>query len=136
MSSALRSLPVPTQYYVAVTQLGEAVNRYELVEGVWTDVLTTPVNSDSEIGAVGRGIYRDLGVTVFYNPTTPSAGPPVDLRKVAVVTSEGLDVDQVIYIPLGTRVKGTDAQQRAADESCWVSLMAASVASRQFGLRS
>jgi hypothetical protein len=130
MSSALRSLPVPTQYYVAVTLSGEDVSHYELDEGAWTSVVITPVSGS------GRDIYRDLGMTVFYNPKTPSAGPPVDLRKVAVVTSDGLDVDQVIYIPLGTRLKGTDVQQRADVESCWVSLMAAGVAERQFGLRS
>jgi len=134
MSSALRSLPVPTQYYVAVSSPGESVNRYHLdEEDVWRAALMTPVDNDD--GGV-RDIYRDLGMTVFYNPKTPSAGPPVDLRRVAVVTSDGLDVDQVIYIPLGTRVKGTDVQQRAPVESCWVSLMAAGVAERQFGLRS
>ena len=91
---------------------------------------TVPVTGTS------RTIYRDLGMTVFYNPRDPLSGPPVDLRKVAVVSAEGLEVDQVIYIPLGTRLKGTDTQQRADVESCWVSLMAAGVAERQFGLRS
>jgi hypothetical protein len=134
MSSALRSLPVPTQYYVAVTLSGEVVNHYRLSGDDWVPEAITPVLGSGV--SRGRDVYRDLGMTVFYNPKTPSAGPPVDLRRVAVVTSDGLDVDQVIYIPLGTRLKGTDVQQREPVESCWVSLMAAGVAERQFGLRS
>lgn len=131
MSSALRSLPVPTQYYVGIASSGTSVNRYQrnTITGVWSAVSLTG-------DTYTRGIYRDLGMTVFYNPRDPASGPPVDLRKVAFVSLNGLDVDQVFYIPLGTRVKGTDAQQRADVESCWVSILAAGVAERQFGLRS
>jgi len=133
MSSALRSLPVPTQYYVAVCPEGENVYHYVYDEDDgWTATSIQPVTS------AGRTIYKDLGVTILYNPrtTNPLLSPPVDLRKVAPVSTVGLLTEEVMYIPLGTRLKGTSTQQRELDESCWVSLMAAGVSERQFGLRS
>jgi hypothetical protein len=131
MASALRVLPTPTQYYVAVSVSGEDVSAYELSNNgvTWDPVSYIPVNNTA-----GRTIFKDLGTTVFFNPRTGE--PPVDLRKVAVISDEGIEVNQIKYIPLGTRLKGNATQQRAAYKSCWVALMGASVAEQQFGLRS
>jgi hypothetical protein len=131
MASALRVLPVPTQYYVSVTVSNEDVSTFDLsTTGVWVASPYIPSHTDVS----GRVLFKDLGKTIFYNPAT--GNPPVDLRKVAVVSTNGLEVDKIRYIPLGTRLKGTLAQQRAQYNSCWVALIASSVAERQFGLRS
>lgn len=120
MSSALRTLANPGRYYVSV--VADNATHYTLnsTTGVW----------DSSSADFSDKILKDLGKIVYFDPTnTDNTAPPVDVRKVAEVTTEGLvSTGQVYYVPLGTRVRGTRADQEDIP-SCWVVQVAASVAS-------
>ena len=124
MSTGLRTLPDPGRYYVSVD--AASATHYTLAAGKWTDV--TNANFSGKV-------FKDLGKIVYYNPidslevSGTREAPPVDVRKVAEVTSTGLEsTGQVYYVPLGTRVRGTRAQQNNIP-SCWIVQVAASVAS-------
>ena len=131
MASALRILPSPNQYYVAVCLSGQDVSTFTLS----SDGITWLAAAREPVTALKREVYRDLGKTILYNPTT--GNPPVDLRKVALMSTDGqTGTSQVLYIPLGTRLRGSVTQQQAQYKSCWVALMSTSLASQQFGLRS
>lgn len=124
MSSGLRTLSDPGLYFVSVT-LGTA-NHYTLnaTTGAWTDATGTFTDK----------VFRDLGKIHYYDPvrSVPASGnrtaPPVDVRKVAELTVDGVETGQVYYIPLGTRVRGLRTQQNDIP-SCWVAQAAAGIAS-------
>jgi hypothetical protein len=134
MSSGLRTLANPGLYYVSV-DVNDALH-YVLSNGTW-DVSTTDM---------GDKIFRDLGKTVYFHPVNslttgegaPAAvaqtAPPVDVRLVAEVDSSGVGGNSTTYyIPLGTRVRGTRAQQESIPSSCWVAQAAAGVVSLRGG---
>lgn len=106
MSSALRTHYDPVQYFVAVADS----SAYAYDDVSWSAI----VGSSLTLGT----IYRDLGQIAYWHPTystnSPATAPPVcDVRKVARVTVQGVSTaaaDQV-WLSLGTRVKGSPAEQ-------------------------
>jgi len=126
MSSGLRTLADPGLYYVSVDS--DTSPHYTLASGKWTDATANFNNK----------VFKDLGKTVYYHPvdSLPASGtrtaPPVDVRKVAELTSTGMVTGTVYYIPLGTRVRGLKTQQHDIP-SCWVAQIAAGVASMRSG---
>lgn len=123
MSTGLRTIADPGRYYISVD--ADNAPHYTLAAGKWTDATADFSNK----------VFRDLGKIVYYDPveSVPNSGtreaPPVDVRKIAEVTTSGLvSTGQVYYVPLGTRVRGTRAQQNNIP-SCWIVQVATSVAS-------
>jgi len=106
MSSALRTHYDPVQYYVVVADS----SAYQYDDVSWSAV----AGSSLTVGTV----YRDLGQIAYWDATksaaTPATAPPAcDVRKVARMTTTGVSTataDQV-WLSLGTRVKGTPADQ-------------------------
>lgn len=127
MSSGLRLLSDPGLYYVSV-DVSSAAHYTVNSNGEWS--ATTMVSTDK--------VFKDLGKIVYYDPVksnaSPATAPPVDVRKVAELGTDGLS-GTALYIPLGTRVKGTRAQQGNIPP-CWVAQTAAGVASTQSGAAS
>ena len=131
MSTGLRTLVNPGRYYVSVD--ADVATHYTLntSTGVW---------SSASADFSGK-VFKDLGKISYFHPvnslttgegapaSVAQTAPPVDVRKVAEVTTSGLEsTGQVYYVPMGTRVRGTRAQQNNIP-SCWVVQVAASVAS-------
>ena len=106
MSSALRSHYDPVQYFVAIAD--SSAFRYDDVS--WSAI----VGSSLTLGT----IYRDLGQIAYWHPTystnSPPTAPPVcDVRKVALMTTTGVSTAESdhVWLSLGTRVKGSPAEQ-------------------------
>lgn len=125
MSTGIRTLADPGHYYVSVD--AASANHYTLnsTTGTWTDATAD----------FSGKVFKDLGKIVYYHPTNSTAAsgtrtaPPVDVRKVAEVSTSGLvSTGQVYYVPLGTRVRGLKTQQTGIP-SCWIVQVAANVAS-------
>lgn len=124
MSSAIRKSTGPATFYVSVDALNTPAYTKNTTTGVWTRTTT---------GDYDGTVFRDLGVIEYFHPTNSLLGSPTaphtDCRKVAVVDASGVNprIASVIYIPLGTRVRGKGSEQTGVD-SCWIARLASGVA--------
>lgn len=125
MSTGLCTFVNPGRYYVSVDANDAPHYTLDTTTGTWTDATAN----------FSGKVFKDLGKIIYYHPvnSSPVSGtrtaPPVDVRKVAEVSTSGLvSTGQVYYIPLGTRVRGLKTQQTSIP-SCWVVQVATSVAS-------
>jgi hypothetical protein len=125
MSSALRMMPDPVNYYTVVDDAS-----YYTYGTSWEKV----VGSQLTVGS----IYRDLGKTVFYHPTnsvaSPATAPEVDVRLLAPVGAAGVNPNASarVYVSLGTRVRGLTTQQYNIP-GCSIAQIAASVVTARGG---
>lgn len=123
MSSGLGLLASnPGLYYAPVGDVsGATYYTVNSTTGVWS--------SATDVDFTGV-LLKDLGKIVYYHPTnsvaSPATAPPVDVRKVALVTNVGV-TQTTYYIPVGTRVRGLKTQQTSIP-SCWVAQTASGVA--------
>lgn len=121
MSSGLRLPAVSGNFYASVVD-GNAPYYTVNSAGVWSGATTN-------VDMTGL-LFHDLGKVVYFHPVNSELGsptaPPVDVRKVAVVDATGVVTGTTYYVPLGTRVRGTRAQQNAIP-SCWIAQSAAAV---------
>ena len=129
MSSGLRARADPGLYFVSIDADSSPHYTLNTETGKWTDATANFSNK----------VFKDLGKIIYYDPVESLAAsgtriaPPVDVRKVAELTAQGVEsTGTVYYVPLGTRVRGTRAQQ-ANIPSCWIAQVAASVASLRSG---
>jgi hypothetical protein len=126
MSSTLRSTSVPVGYFV--------MSRESLIDGsgaeLWKKVDEEYVYDDSLWNDSLSGsnpktyTFRDLGVTVYHDPKDPlPPGPPVDLRKVQLVSGlaggvAGTPFDaSPRYVPLGTVLRSSTPFEPATVKS-------------------
>lgn len=130
MSSGLRLPAVSGHYYASVVD-GNATYYTVNGSGVWS-------SATNDVDMTGL-VFRDLGKVVYFHPvnslttgqgapaSVAQTAPPVDVRRVAVVDATGVVTGTTYYVPLGTRARGTRAQQHEIP-SCWIAQTAAAVA--------